>query len=275
MQDPQAPRPTLPDMAPSHAGAPVTPDSISSDSVSADTMCADPAPPVVVIIPALDEEATIARVVAGITSAWVRHVVVCNNGSTDRTAEEAARAGAVVVDAPIRGYGRACLAGLNWCSALHPTPRAVVFVDGDGSDDPGELEAVAGPILQEAVDLVIGSRTRGRREPGALLPQARIGNWIASRWIRLFTGVAFTDLGPFRAISWPGLQRIGMADPTYGWTVEMQFKAARAGLVCREIPVTYRRRRGGASKVTGTLRGTVGASVKILECLARLSFWRP
>ena len=235
----------------------------------------DPSRPVVVIIPALNEDATIFEVATEIRRECVRAVVVCNNGSTDRTVAEATRAGAVVVHASRRGYGIACLAGLAWCEALETPPQVIAFVDGDGSDDPTELNDLVRPILDDGADLVIGSRARGEREPGALLPQARIGNWIASRWIRLFTGVAFTDLGPFRAISWSGLQRIGMADETYGWTVEMQFKAARAGLDCREIPVRYRRRRGGSSKVTGTWRGTLGASVKILWSLARFVFWRP
>ncbi|MCA9729599.1 MAG: glycosyltransferase family 2 protein, partial [Candidatus Eisenbacteria bacterium] len=180
---------------------------------------------------------------------------------------------ATVVAEPRRGYGSACLAALRWCAEQPNAPRVVVFVDGDGADDPGEIPDLIAPIEVGRADLVIGSRARGEREPGALLPQARFGNWIACAWIRLVTGVRFTDLGPFRAITWSALERIAMTDPNYGWTVEMQLKAARAGLRCHEVPVRYRRRRGGASKVTGTVRGVVLASAKILWSLARYSRW--
>jgi glycosyltransferase involved in cell wall biosynthesis len=233
------------------------------------------AAPGVVIIPALDEEATIGQVVAAVPREEVRAVVVADNGSRDCTAAEASAAGAVVVSEPRRGYGRACLRALSWCADLEPPPRAVVFLDGDGSDDPREIGRLLRPILEDRGDLVIGSRARGGRERGALLPQARLGNQIAGAWIRAVTGVRFTDLGPFRAVSWEALGRLGMAEPDYGWTVEMQLKAARAELRCLEIPVSRLRRRGGSSKVTGTVRGTLGAGVRILWCLARYSLWRP
>ena len=235
----------------------------------------DPEGPVAVVIPAWNEEPTIGGVVAGLPRQNLRAIVVANNGSTDGTVLAAEAAGATVVDESRRGYGQACLAGLDWCAEQCPPFRVIAFVDGDGSDLPEELATLVDPILEGKADLVIGSRTRGERESGALLPQARIGNWIASAWIRIVTGVVFTDLGPFRAISTAALDRIGMADTNYGWTVEMQLKAARAGLRCLEVPVRYRRRRGGQSKVTGTIRGTFGASVKILWSLAKYSFWKP
>ncbi len=229
---------------------------------------------VAVIIPAWNEEITIASVVEELPQN-LRAIVVADNGSTDETAARARDAGAVVVPAPRRGYGSACLAGLEWCRRQDPPIRAVVFVDGDGSDDPRDFDGLITPVLEDEADLVIGSRATGEREPGSVLPQARIGNWIASTWIRLVSGVRFTDLGPFRAADYQALESIRMEDPNWGWTVEMQIKAARAGLRCHEIPVRNRHRRGGQSKVTGTIRGTIGASVKIIWSLLRYSTWRP
>lgn len=227
---------------------------------------------VVAIIPALDEEATIASVVASLPRDLVAQVIVVDNGSRDATAERAASAGAIVVSEPRRGYGQACLAGLDHAARL--LPQVVLFVDGDGSDDPADLPALLEPIASGRADFVVGSRARGERETGALTPQARVGNWIATTWIRVLTGVRFSDLGPFRAIRWEALLSLGLDDRDYGWTVEMQWKAARRGLRNAEVPVRYRRRRGGSSKVAGSIRGTIGASVKILSCLARYTFER-
>lgn len=227
-----------------------------------------------VVIPAWNEEETIGDVVRA-CALFADQVIVGDNGSSDDTERIARAAGAIVVTEPRRGYGSACLAALRWCALQSTPPDVVVFLDGDGADDPAEIPSLLDPILRDEADLVIGSRSRGEREPGALLPQARLGNWIACEWIRFASGVAFTDLGPFRAITWSALRQIEMRDQNYGWTVEMQLKAARARLRCRELPVRYRRRRGGDSKVTGTIRGVVLASAKILWSLARYSFWRP
>ncbi len=192
---------------------------------------------------------------------------MADNGSTDATARVAREGGAEVVAAARRGYGSACLAGLAHLRRTGP-PDVVVFVDADYSDHPEELPAVVAPILAGTADLVIGSRVLGRRERGALLPQARAGNLVACLLIRIFYGHRFTDLGPFRAIRWDALERIGMADPDFGWTAEMQVKAVRLGLRCAEVPVSYRRR-VGVSKITGTITGTVRAGYKILWTVAR------
>jgi glycosyltransferase involved in cell wall biosynthesis len=220
-----------------------------------------------VVIPALNEEASLPLVLAQLPRSSVRRIVVADNGSTDATARVAREGGAEVVAAARRGYGSACLAGLAHLRRTGP-PDIVVFVDADYSDHPEELPAVVAPILAGAADLVIGSRVLGRRERGALLPQARAGNLVACLLIRIFYGHRFTDLGPFRAIRWDALERIGMADPDFGWTAEMQVKAVRLGLRCTEVPVSYRRR-VGVSKITGTITGTVRAGYKILWTVAR------
>lgn len=219
-----------------------------------------------VVIPALNEELSIGQVLADVPWQVVRRVVVGDNGSTDRTAEVARDGGAVVVSEPQRGYGAACLAAL--AEIRRDPPDIVVFLDGDYSDHPEELDAVVAPIVDEGFDLVIGSRTRGDREQGALLPQALFGNWLACLLISQLYGVHFTDLGPFRAITWAGLEKLAMADRDFGWTVEMQVKAAKRALSCTEVPVSYRVRTG-VSKVTGTLRGTVLAGAKILLTIFR------
>jgi glycosyltransferase involved in cell wall biosynthesis len=219
---------------------------------------------VCVVIPALDEEAAIEGVVRGVMQPPVRGVYVVDNGSRDRTAELARAAGATVVSEPRRGYGSACLAGI---AALPADTDIVVFVDADGSDDPTELAALVAPILEGRADLVIGSRALGKVEQGALTPQQRVGNAIASLWLRARFDLPATDLGPFRAIRRDALERLGMVDTDYGWTVEMQIKAARAGLRYVEVPAAYKRRLG-ASKVSGTVRGVVGATYKILGLLA-------
>ena len=220
---------------------------------------------VVVIIPALNEEDAIVRVLADIPD-FVHEVIVVDNGSEDATPTRAAAAGARVVLEPRRGYGQACLAGM---AALPEDTDIVVFLDGDYSDHPEEMDDLVEPLRRDAADLVIGSRVLGEREPGALLPQARFGNALATFLIRQLYGVRYTDLGPFRAIRRDALIRIGMVDRDFGWTVEMQVKAARHGLRGIEVPVSYRRRHAGASKVTGTLTGSFRAGWKILLTIFR------
>ena len=222
-----------------------------------------------VVIPALDEAASIGRVLADLP-AWVDQVVVGDNGSSDATAAVAREAGATVVHEPRRGYGRACLAALAEAGECD----VVVFLDADYSDHPEELDRVVESILDGRADLVIGSRALGRREPGSLTPQQRFGNALACWLIRSIWGQRFTDLGPFRAIRHDALSALRMRDPDYGWTVEMQIKAVRRGLRCREVPVSYRRRIG-RSKVSGTVRGVVGAGTKILGTIARYALAPP
>ncbi len=220
-----------------------------------------------VVIPAFNEERVVGDVVSAIPRPPVERVVVADNNSRDRTAAVAAAAGAIVVPAPRQGYGSACLAGLAWLRANQP-PDVVAFLDADGSDFADELPLLLQPIADERADLVIGSRTLGHREPGALLPQARAGNLVACALIRLLYGHRYTDLGPFRAVRWHALERLAMRDPDFGWTAEMQVKALRHGLRVAEVPVSYRRR-VGVSKITGTLWGTLRAGHKILWTVAR------
>ncbi len=197
-----------------------------------------------------------------------------NNASADETERNARAAGATVLREERRGYGWACLRGIAYARALPPArrPDVVVFLDGDYSDHPDELPHLLAPIARGEADLVIGSRILGARagrvQPGAMLPQARVGNRVACGLMRLLWGARFTDLGPFRAIRFADLLALGMEDRTYGWTVEMQIKAVRAGLRCAEVPVSYRRRIG-VSKITGTVSGTARASAKILWTIAR------
>lgn len=223
---------------------------------------------VAVIIPARNEEESIPLVLSAIPADCAGSVIVVDNGSVDATAEVARSHGAVVVSEPRRGYGYACLAGIH--EALRADPDIFVFLDGDFSDYPEEMTDLLDAV-REGNDLVIGSRTIGRREPGALLPQALCGNRLATFLIRIFWGYRFTDLGPFRAITTEGLKRLNMRDKTYGWTVEMQVKAAKLGMVCTEVPVRYRKRIG-VSKVTGTVSGTIKASWKILFTIFRYLF---
>ncbi len=224
-----------------------------------------------VIIPAFNEERSIGRVLGDIPREWVRDVLVCNNASTDQTAAVARKAGAIVVDQPKKGYGSACLKGIEYIRNRpeEEQPDIVVFLDGDYSDHPEELPAVVRPIIEEDKDLVIGSRALGDLERGAMQPQQVFGNWLATSLIKLFYNYNFTDLGPFRAIKWRKLLDINMEDPDFGWTVEMQVKAAKYKLSFEEVPVSYRKRIG-VSKVSGTIRGTILAGHKILWTIFKL-----
>jgi len=221
-----------------------------------------------VIIPALNEEEPIAGVVREVAATKVpADIIVVDNGSTDRTAERAREAGARVVKAP-RGYGRACATGV---AALWPECDIIVFLDGDGSDCPEFMNQLVDPIAAGTHDFVIGSRTRGQREPGSMNFQQILAGRIAGMVMRLLYGVRYTDMCPFRAIRYDALERLGMREQTYGWNLEMQMKAARAGLRILEIPVNHRRRAGGESKVSGTVRGTFIAGARIIATLLRIA----
>lgn len=193
----------------------------------------------------------------------VREIVVVNNASTDQTKAVADAAGATVIDQPKMGYGNACLKGIEYLSRKSNVADIIVFLDGDFSDYPEELPLLVQPIIEGQVDMVIGSRALGKREGGSMMPQQVFGNWLATRMMRLFYGVHFTDLGPFRAIRFSSLKDLKMKDQTYGWTVEMQVKAAKQGLRFSEIPVRYKKRIG-VSKVSGTIKGTILAGYKII-----------
>lgn len=223
---------------------------------------------ITVIIPAFNEEKAVGRVLAEIPRDLVGEVVVVNNNSSDETARVAAQAGATVLDEPRQGYGRACLKGIAYAREQSIPPDVVVFLDADYSDYPEEMRRLVTPILEDAVDMVVGSRTLGQRQRGSMTPQQVFGNWLATRLIRWLYGVRYTDLGPFRAIRFDKLLALDMLDTTYGWTVEMQLKAAKQGLSVREVPVRYRRR-VGVSKISGTVKGTVLAGWKIITTIFR------
>lgn len=222
-----------------------------------------------VVIPAMNEEKSIAHVIRDVPQSVVRHIVVGDNGSTDRTAEMAQMAGAIVIHEPRKGYGYACLAALDYIAGLSVPPDIIVFLDGDYSDFPEEIPALIQPILEKDKDLVIGSRALGQREAGAMMPQQIFGNWLATTLIKGLYRYHFTDLGPFRAVRYPVLIAMNMSDTTYGWTVEMQVKAAKMKLKTCEVPVRYRVRIG-TSKVSGTVKGTLLAGYKILWTIFKL-----
>jgi glycosyltransferase involved in cell wall biosynthesis len=225
---------------------------------------------VVAIIPALDEEGAIGGVVSELPRETVSRVVVVDNGSRDGTAAVARAAGAEVIHEPRRGYGYACMAGV----AAAPRADVYLFLDGDGSDRPSEAPALLAPILEGRADLVLGVRAASRMDRGALPLQARAGNRLAGILIRLLDGAKVEDLSPFKAVRGEALRDLDLRETTYGWTIELIVRAAQAGLRIEQVPVGYRRRRAGRSKVSGTLRGTVGASVRILAAIARLHLSR-
>lgn len=220
-----------------------------------------------VLIPAYNEEQSIRKVIAEIPD-FVRNIVVVNNASTDNTREAAENAGARVLDEPQMGYGKACLTGMAWISKQETQPDILVFLDGDYSDFPAQMIDLIKPIQEGKADLVIGSRALGKRERGSMTIPQRFGNWLATRLMDYLYGVKFTDLGPFRAARWAKLRILGMQDQNYGWTIEMQIKAAKEGWKLAEVPVDYRRRIG-VSKVSGTVKGVIGAGYKILWTIWR------
>lgn len=224
-----------------------------------------------VIIPAYNEEQSIAKVVNAIPKELVQEVIVVNNNSTDQTEAVAKAAGAKVLTETRPGYGYACLMGIAYAASKEPAqrPDIIVFLDGDYSDYPEELPLVVQPIIDGQAEMVIGSRALGKRESGAMMPQQIFGNWLATTLLRWLYGAQFTDLGPFRAIKLQTLLGLNMQDKTYGWTVEMQAKAARRRIAYTEVPVNYRCRIG-VSKVSGTLKGTVMAGYKIIFTIFKL-----
>jgi glycosyltransferase involved in cell wall biosynthesis len=224
-----------------------------------------PTPIIDVIIPAYNEVHSISHVVLEIPKGLVREILVVDNNSTDDTGLIARASGATVLVEKRAGYGYACLRGMAHCFArpIEEQPDIIVFLDGDYSDYPKDMPQVLAPILRGEADLVIGSRALGKREKGSMLPQQIFGNWLATTLLRSFYGANYTDLGPFRAVRTSALKQINMEDKTYGWTVEMQLKAAKLKLRTTEVPVRYRRRIG-KSKVSGTVAGTLGAGYKIL-----------
>ncbi|MDB3906517.1 glycosyltransferase family 2 protein [Crocinitomicaceae bacterium] len=226
-------------------------------------------PKISVIIPAFNEEKSIGKVVTDIPRNLVANVIVVNNNSTDNTVQVARDAGAIVLDEPRKGYGWACLKGIE--KSIELKTEIVVFLDGDYSDYPEEIIDVVRPILDKDYDIVIGSRVLGKREKGSLTPQQVFGNWLATRLMRIFYRARFSDLGPFRAIRADSLEQLKMSDKTYGWTIEMQIKAAKHKMKFCEVPVKYRKRIG-VSKVSGTLKGTVLAGFKIIGAIFKYRF---
>jgi glycosyltransferase involved in cell wall biosynthesis len=221
-----------------------------------------------IVIPCLNEEEPIAGVVAEVLAQGADEVIVVDNGSTDRTAERARAAGARVVAEPQRGYGRACAAGV---AAVRADADIVCFLDGDGSDVPAFLAAVTGPIVRNEADFVMGSRLRGKREAGSMTPQQLVAGWLAGLLIRIVYRVSFTDMSPFRAMRPVQLRALGMSEVTYGWNLEMQMRAAAAGLRILEVPVDHRCRRGGVSKVSGNVHAGLSAAWKITSTFLRLA----
>ncbi|WP_422107222.1 glycosyltransferase family 2 protein [Winogradskyella sp.] len=223
-----------------------------------------------VIIPAFNEEDSIALVINDIPE-LVDEIIVVSNNSTDQTEDRARKAGATVLKEPRKGYGYACLKGMDHIAQQKDKPDIVVFLDGDYSDYPEELIKIVQPIIEEHVDLVIGARVKELRENGSMTGSQIFGNWLATALMKLFFRSTFTDLGPFRAIKYDKLLGLKMEDKTYGWTVEMQLKALKQKLSYREIPVNYRNRIG-VSKVSGTIKGAIFAGIKILTWIFKYSF---
>lgn len=222
-----------------------------------------------VIIPAYNEEQSIGHVLRDIPSGLVRDIIVCDNNSTDQTASVAQSAGATVVRQIRKGYGSACLKGMAHIAEKAEAPDIIVFLDGDYSDYPDQMPLILEPILHQGKSMVIGSRALGKSESGSMTIPQIFGNWLATSLIRVIYGYRFTDLGPFRAITYPALLSLNMEDPDFGWTIEMQVKAAKKALACAEVPVDYKRRIG-VSKVSGTIKGTIMAGYKILWTIFKL-----
>ncbi len=223
-------------------------------------------PKIVVIIPAYNEENSIAKVVNDIPAGLVDEVIVVNNNSNDDTDKNAQNAGATVLHEDTPGYGYACLKGIEYAKQLQPLPDIVVFIDADYSDHPEEMPLLLHPILNDGMDMVIGSRALGKKEKGSMTVPQVFGNWLATRLLKIFYKINYTDLGPFRAIRYDKLLAINMQDTTYGWTVEMQVKAAKLKMKFIEVPVSYRKRIG-VSKISGTVKGTVMAGYKIITTI--------
>lgn len=223
-------------------------------------------PKIVVIIPAYNEENSIAKVIKDIPAGLAKEVIVVNNNSNDATAVNARDAGATVLNEDRPGYGYACLKGINYIKGLQSLPDIVVFIDGDYSDRPEEMPMLVHPIINDEIDMVIGSRALGKKEKGSMTAPQLFGNWLATRLLKIIYGVHYTDLGPFRAIKYEKLLEINMQDTTYGWTVEMQLKAAKLKMKTIEVPVSYRKRIG-ISKISGTVKGTVLAGYKIITTI--------
>lgn len=218
-----------------------------------------------VIIPAYNEEQSIAKVITDIPKELVREVIVADNNSTDRTSERAKNAGATVVFQPNPGYGNACLKAMEYIASKTEKPDLIVFLDGDYSDYPQQMTRLVEKI-NEGYDFVIGSRQLGKSEKGSMTPPQIFGNWLATRLMKLFYNANFTDLGPFRAIRYNALLSLEMADKNYGWTIEMQLKSVHKGLKYTEVPMDYKNRIG-TSKVSGTIKGVIGASFKIFTAI--------
>lgn len=221
---------------------------------------------IIVIIPAYNEENSIAKVIGDIPANLVHEIIVVNNNSNDATDLNAQNAGATVLHEKRPGYGFACLKGLAYVKELHVPPGIVVFIDADYSDHPEEMPLLVSPIINEGYDLVIGSRKLGKKEKGSMTFPQVFGNWLATRMIKYFYGIQYTDLGPFRAVRYTKLLEINMQDTTFGWTVEMQLKAAKLKLKIKEVPVNYRKRIG-FSKISGTVKGTILAGYKIITTI--------
>jgi glycosyltransferase involved in cell wall biosynthesis len=221
-----------------------------------------------VIIPALNEENAVGKVIEEIPNHLVEEVIVIDNGSKDSTFDVAKKAGATALLEPVSGYGRACLKGMDYISKKETKPDIIVFLDGDYSDYPAQIDLLIDPIIKGQAEFVIGSRALGIKEKGSMTPQQIFGNWLASFLMKILYGIRYTDLGPFRAIKYSSLLELDMKDKNYGWTVEMQIKAAKKNLKIMEVPIDYRKRIG-VSKVSGTLKGTIMAGYKIILTIFR------